>query len=46
MKKTRMKKWFQKNLRRNWLSLTVAICIGVILFVFLSYLGDVGRAIA
>ena len=41
-----MKKWFQKNLRRNWLSLTVAICIGVVLFVFLSHLGDVGRAIA
>ena len=41
-----MRKWFQKNLRRNWLSLTVAICIGVVLFVFLSHLGDVGRAIA
>ena len=39
-------KWFRRNLSKNWLSLTVAICIGVVLFVFLSHLGDVGRAIA
>ena len=41
-----MRNWFRNNLKKSWLSLTVAICIGVVLFVVLSHLGDIGRGIA